>query len=93
MTNKDLLGRVVYSDAGRDIGNYFIIVGIIDENYVYISDGSLRKIQNPKKKKVKHLIFSDIIVEDLKEMILAGENVSNKRIKKFLQSVDINKEV
>ena len=35
------LGQIVYSIAGRDRGRYFIVVDIIDDNYVLISDGDL----------------------------------------------------
>lgn len=87
------IGRVVYSKAGRDKGELFIIVGILDENYVYISNGQLRQIEKPKKKKIKHLIFTNGVAEDIKSMILSGDKVSNTQIKKFLQSHDINKEV
>ena len=33
------IGQVVYSIAGRDEGRVFIVLGIIDDNHVYISDG------------------------------------------------------
>ena len=35
---------------GRDKGLYFIVVDV-DENYVYLVNGSVRKIDKPKKKK------------------------------------------
>lgn len=75
------------------MGRKFIIVDIIDENYVLITDGDLRKVEKPKKKKIKHLSISNKVIDSLKELILAGEKVSNSVIKEFLQSVDIYKEV
>ena len=45
------LGDVVCSTAGRDAQRYFVIVEIIDEQYVRIADGALRKLSSPKKKK------------------------------------------
>lgn len=51
-------GDFVISKSGRDKGRIFMVVNIIDEAYVYIADGSLRKLENPKKKKIKHLEFS-----------------------------------
>lgn len=86
-------GRVVYSKAGRDKGKYFIITGMFDEQYVYVCDGSLRKIESPKLKKIKHLIFKDIISEEIKNLLVSGEKVSNSKINKFLQSIGPNKEV
>ena len=52
------IGDFVLSLSGRDKGRTLMVVGIIDEAYVYIADGSLRKLENPKKKKIKHLEFS-----------------------------------
>ena len=87
------IGRVVYSKAGRDAGRYYIIVSVLNEEYVYICDGSLRKIESPKKKKVKHLNLTDKYTDEIRNNIFSGLKVSNSQIKKFLQSEDINKEV
>ena len=48
-------GRLVRSTAGRDGGRPFVVVAEIDEDFVLIADGSLRKIDRPKKKRRKHL--------------------------------------
>jgi ribosomal protein L14E/L6E/L27E len=87
------IGRVVYSKAGRDAGRYYIIASVLNEEYVYICDGDLRKIESPKKKKVKHLSLTDRYIDEVRSNILSGLKVSNSQIKKFLQSEDINKEV
>ncbi|MFL0249176.1 RNA-binding protein [Clostridium neuense] len=89
----DYIGKVVYSKAGRDKENCFIIIGILDEQYVYISDGSLRKVEKPKKKKLKHLSVTKIVSEEIRDNLISGKNVSNVTVKKFLQSVCTNKEV
>ena len=88
-----MIGRVVYSLAGRDAKKYFIIVSVLNDEYVYVSDGDLRKLENPKKKKIKHLRFTDIYADEVRELIFSGAKVSNSKINKFLQSEDINKEV
>ena len=52
----DLLGHLFVSSAGRDKGIICAVVGITDdEGYVLIADGKVRKVENPKKKKLKHL--------------------------------------
>lgn len=93
-----ILGQVVHSRAGRDKDRYFIIVGIINSDYVLISDGDLRKIEKPKKKKVKHLVVHDSIAYEIKEKLEAGLRISNSDIKKILMSLGLlnqsdNKEV
>ena len=47
-------GMLAKSKAGHDKGNVYVIVGM-DETYVYLVDGTLRKFQNPKKKKYRHV--------------------------------------
>jgi len=92
--NEDIhIGRVVYSKSGRDSKKYFVVIGTINEEYVYIADGSLRTIQKPKKKKIKHLKLSSLVSNEIKELVLNGEQISNSQIKKFLQYADTNKEV
>ena len=93
MDENTLLGKVVHSKAGRDMHKEFIVVSILNNEYVYISDGDLRKIEKPKKKKVKHLIFTDTVAEEIRDLILSKEEVTNSKIKIFLQSADIRKEV
>jgi len=52
----DLLGQLFISLAGRDKDLICTVVGIPDdEGYVLIADGKVRKVENPKKKKLKHL--------------------------------------
>lgn len=85
MDDRNLLGKVVHSKAGRDKDKCFIIVGIIDNEYVYISDGDLRKIESPKKKKLKHLVITDILVDEIRDAILSSDKVSNSKIRKILQ--------
>jgi len=91
--DNSLIGKVVHSKSGRDKNRCFIIVGIIDTDYVYISDGDLRKIEKPKKKKIKHLVFADIQANEIRNLLLSCEKVSNSKIVKFLQVEDKIEEV
>ncbi len=78
------LGQIVYSKSGRDAGRKFIIVNVINESYVLISDGDLRKIEKPKKKKVKHLKFSDEFIDSLKDKLEKRLKITNAEIRKAL---------
>ena len=49
-------GRLVISTKGRDANRPFIILEVLDADYVLMADGDLRKLSRPKRKKVKHLI-------------------------------------
>ena len=48
-------GQLVRSIAGHDIGEYFLVYQIIDDNFVLIANGKTRKLEKPKLKKIKHL--------------------------------------
>ena len=74
------LGDLVLSKAGRDGGEVFLVVDV-DGDYVKIVDGKIRKISNPKKKKIKHLEkFLDGELIDLAIKINSGQPVSNERL-------------
>lgn len=47
-------GMLAKSKAGHDKGKNYIIYEV-DEAYVYLVDGIIRKIENPKRKKRKHM--------------------------------------
>lgn len=80
MANEARPGRICRSKSGRDKGRYFIIKEVADENYVYIVDGMLRKMQNPKKKKLKHLELKPEIVETIAEKFSSGTKVFDAEI-------------
>ena len=46
------VGMLARSKAGHDKGHVYVIHQV-DETYVYLIDGSGRKLENPKKKKKK----------------------------------------
>ena len=73
------IGRVVYSRAGRDAGSHYVVVGMIDDAYVAIANGCLRKVSNPKKKKIKHLTARPACIQDIAEK-LRGLGADIRRI-------------
>jgi large subunit ribosomal protein L14e len=79
-----VLGQVVYSKAGRDVGKIFIITGLIDASYAYISDGDLRRLENPKKKKIKHLVITKDIIDTIAQKISTDSRITNAEIRKAL---------
>ena len=82
------VGQIVVSTAGRDKDDKFVVLCIIDDQYVYISDGDIRKLEKPKKKKLKHLKSLKLVAEDIKDRLEAGEKLSNSEIRKLLKSID-----
>ena len=83
------LGQIVHSKAGRDKGQYFIVVGIVDDNYVYIADGNLRKIASPKKKKIMHLVFHDKIAHTIQAKLKENSPIIDSELRNNLQSMGL----
>jgi len=75
---------LVMSVAGRDKGKMFIIIGRIDENYVYISDGRMRRAEKPKKKKIKHLRIIETEIEFIAKRIEENGRVTNSELRKTI---------
>lgn len=82
------MGQVVISTAGRDKGHKFVVLCIIDDQYVYISDGDTRKLEKPKKKKSKHLRKLSTVLQEIKDGTGSVERLSNSEIRKLLKSID-----
>lgn len=49
------IGDIVLATAGRDEDRLFAVVGVLDKEYVFIANGRSRKVDSPKKKKIKHI--------------------------------------
>ena len=76
------VGQLVRSKAGRDKGIDFVVVKS-HNGYVYVADGRMRKLENPKKKKIKHIQGSYKVSDSLAELIESG-SAENYMIREFL---------
>lgn len=65
-------GLMAKSLAGHDAGKIYVILDSKDE-YVYLVDGDVRKVDNPKKKNKKHLQI--IKISAIKELPIINEDV------------------
>ncbi len=90
----ELIGCFAISKAGRDAGKCYVIINTHNE-YVYLVDGNIRTLNNPKKKNIKHvrkLHHADSsLIEAIKNKTVKNEEI--KRAIKLLQSEISNKEV
>ena len=78
-------GQLVKSKAGHDRGDIFIVVGVQDDRYVFIADGDKRRIENPKKKKNRHLQPYNRFSKVIADMIERGSEISNPLISRELE--------
>ena len=69
------VGSVVYSRAGRDEGRYYVVIEIVDDSFVTIADGDVRKLAKAKKKKTKHLKNTGEVLEGISGKLLLGTKI------------------
>ncbi len=79
------VGQVVKSKSGRDKGRVFLVYEILNEDYVLIVDGDLRKVDKPKKKKIKHLSFYNKVLPEINYRKDNNFSVKNAYIRKLLE--------
>ncbi len=67
-----VVGQLAVSKRGRDRGEPYLVLEIIDEAFVYLVNGDRRRIENPKRKNVRHLQFYPEVAEHLAQQWEAG---------------------
>lgn len=75
--------NIVKSDAGRDKGKLFVVLAVEGE-YLLLADGKSRKVESPKRKKRRHVLF---VAEDesrLSEKIKGEERITNSELRRTL---------
>lgn len=80
------IGRIVYSRAGRDAGSHYVVVELIGDTYVAIANGCLRKVDNPKKKKMKHLVARPEVIREIAQKHEKREPLLDADVRKALAS-------
>lgn len=77
------IGSVVISKAGRDKGDWFIVLGLEGE-YAMLANGDLRKVDKLKKKKMKHLQKTNYVSEFISEKMKNVGKVTDSEVRKSL---------
>jgi len=79
------IGQVVKSRAGRDKGRVFLVLEVVDDQHVLVVDGDLRKLEKPKKKKLKHLMIYNTVIEDFEERLNSKLGINDAYVRKLLE--------
>ena len=79
------VGQIVISKAGRDKGDVFIVYNI-DGDYLYLVDGKSRRLERPKKKKIRHIQPTKTINAALREAIIAKKYVKDADFRTALKN-------
>jgi len=85
------IGSVVISKAGRDANRFFVVIGHCDDKkHVLIADGAMRKVDNPKKKKLKHISIKGVVIPVIKETLESGGKVFDYELRSHLHALGYN---
>lgn len=74
---------IVRSDAGRDKGKLFAVLAVEGE-YLLLADGKSRKVEAPKRKKRRHVLFVAADQTRLSEKIKSNEKITNSELRRTL---------
>ena len=75
--------NIVRSDAGRDKGKLFYVLDTQGE-YLLLADGKSRKVESPKRKKRRHVMFVAAEENRLSGKIKGEEKITNSELRKAL---------
>ncbi len=75
--------NIVRSSAGRDKGKLFVVLAVEGE-YLLLADGKSRKVESPKRKKRRHVLFVSAEDTRLAEKIKSEEKITNSELRRTL---------
>ena len=78
--------NIVKSTAGRDEGDLFFVLDI-QEEFLLLADGKRRRVENPKRKKRKHVTLVGESHSVVAEKIRSSEKITNSELRKALAAV------
>lgn len=82
-----VVGQVALSIMGRDKGNLFVITNVVNEEYVQVADGMVRKISKPKLKKIKHLKLKPFIIKSIADKLNCKEIIKDSELANALKAL------
>lgn len=77
------VGQIVFSKSGRDKGRPFVVI-CIEEEYAYLADGKIRKVESPKRKKYKHIQKTNDALQWIEQKLIEDRKLTNSEIRKAL---------
>lgn len=75
------IGQLVKVLKGRDAGAIYVIIGIVDDRFVWIADGNKRKFDQPKRKNAQHLELLPIVSSEIVHNLQETGRVTNGKLR------------
>ena len=83
------ISDIIVSTAGRDQGKLFYVIGT-DGVYALVANGKDRKLEHPKRKKLKHVRFVTRTETRVAAKLRTGEKVLNSELRRDLAELRRN---
>lgn len=87
--NNIIVGDIVKSTAGRDMGNLYIVQQILDRDFALLVDGKTKLLSKPKKKRLKHICkihaFSQVLADKFAAKVKVFDSEVFSAIKKLTE--------
>ena len=81
-----MIGFLASSKAGHDKDKIYVIIKE-DKEYVWLADGKIKTIDNPKKKRKKHIqLIKYFYNEEIRTSLSEGKKVSDLEIVMVLKN-------
>ncbi|WP_102029429.1 KOW domain-containing RNA-binding protein [Salirhabdus sp. Marseille-P4669] len=75
------IGQIVRIVQGREVGQFAVIIEVVNERFVLLADGEKRKFDTPKKKNIQHVELFDYISPEVRNSLLETGRVTNGKLR------------
>lgn len=83
------VGRLAVSRQGRDQNRWMVVVSRPDEAHALVADGELRKLEKPKKKRLKHLRATPYLAQEIAQALSQGKHLLNSDVRKAISAAQV----
>jgi len=80
------ISNIVRSTAGRDKGDLFFVLAT-EGDFLLLADGKQRRLENPKRKRRKHVELVEEGSGPAADKIRSSEKITNSELRKALAAV------
>lgn len=81
------ISNIVRSTAGRDKGDLFFVLAT-EGDFLLLADGKRRRVENPKRKRLRHVVPTGLDAGAAAERIRSNEKVTNSELRKAIAALE-----
>ena len=78
--------NIVKATAGRDAGKFFFVLET-QGDFLLLADGKTRRVENPKRKRKKHVELVGESQSAVAEKIRSNEKITNSELRKAIAAM------